>query len=106
MRRGDLNDFDLAEALADALAAAERTLRERITRSARQPTKSSPSSIVEVARTKPPPLGPRQAQALTDLNAAGQTGLSTGQLARSMKYDQANVYLTLQSLIALGFAEK
>jgi DNA-binding IclR family transcriptional regulator len=51
-------------------------------------------------------LGHRQEQVLVELEAAEPAGTTTGAIARTLRYDQANVHITLQGLMERGFAEK
>jgi DNA-binding IclR family transcriptional regulator len=62
--------------------------------------------VAEVVRKQHPVLGPRQAEVLSLLARAGDRWSDTGELAAEMKYERANVYLTLQGLMELGFVEK
>lgn len=97
------------EAIAEALDAASATMRRRaalISASSDEDAQTVEEDGIARARLLHPQLGPRQAQVIEKLQEAWPAGLTTGPLSRSIRYDQANVYLTLQSLVALGFAEK
>lgn len=99
-------------ALADAHEAAARTLRRhsallgddqvREVTSAEAPA----DSALERVRSMHPQLGSRQEEIVALLEEAGEHGLDTGVMSRSMDYDQPNVYLTLQSLMRHGFVER
>jgi Fe2+ or Zn2+ uptake regulation protein len=65
-----------------------------------------PQGAIAKARAIHERLGRRQAQILGVLEEAGGDGTNTGVISRAIDYDQPNVYLTLQSLVGLGFVDK
>lgn len=99
-------------ALADAHEAAARTLRRHSALlgddEAREVTSDAAQSdsALERVRSMHPQLGSRQEEIVVLLEEAGERGLDTGVMSRSMDYDQPNVYLTLQSLMRHGFVER
>jgi len=100
-----VSDEQILIALAEGHEAFAAVLRKYVT----QPHDSHEAlSAVELARRLHPMLGPRQAQAIGELEKAEPAGLSTSRLRTLMKYgeDNANTHLTLQALVNLGFAEK
>jgi hypothetical protein len=100
----------ILETFADALDAASASIRHSASRMAARlspdPDMPSGDGMVARARALHPALGPRQAQAIKELEDAWPDSRTTGLLAASMAYDQPNVYLTLKTLISLGFADK
>ena len=100
------NDRELLLGLAEALEAAGEVLRQRAARLERTPMPVTSDQIVEVVRGEHSFLGPRQAQILSHLAEAGSEGMTTGSLSKAMDYDQANLYIALQQLVAKGFVEK
>lgn len=102
-----MTNSDLLEAFADALEAAARSLRRRAQLSNTEPKgEGGEGDVVERARAMHPQLGPRQAEVLRVLEDYGATGTNTGVISQVIDYEQANVYLTLQALISLGFVER
>jgi hypothetical protein len=100
-----LSDEQILMALAEGHEAFAAALRKHIT----QPQGTYEAlSAVELARKSHPMLGPRQAQAIGELERAEPVGLSTSRLRVIMKYgkENANTHLTLQALVNLGFAER
>ena len=98
-------DEQILTALAEGCEAFAAVLRRYIT----QPQGTHEAlSAVELARKMHPMLGPRQAQAIGELEKAEPVGLSTGRLRVIMKYgkENANTHLTLQALVNLAFAER
>jgi DNA-binding MarR family transcriptional regulator len=101
-----MENVALLEALADGFAAASNTFR----RLAEQETKAiaplPPNETLDRIFQDNPNMGHRQRQVLALLVPKGESGTDTGWLYREMGYDQANVYLVLQSLIQRGIVEK
>jgi hypothetical protein len=102
----------ILRALADAHEAAARTLRRHSAllgddeTMAVTSTGATADSVLERVRSLHPQLGSRQEEVVALLDEAGDHGLDTGVMSRSMDYDQPNVYLTLQSLVRHGFVER
>jgi hypothetical protein len=96
------------DAMADALDAASRVLRQRL--ALIEPGPAAKGQIregaVARARAMHERLGRRQAEILEVLEEAGSAGTNTGVISRKIGQDQANVYLTLRGLVGLGFVEK
>lgn len=104
-------DIAILEAIADSYDAASAKLREQITllklaSSAAEPEPATPQNVVARARAIHPQIGPRQIEVLEVLEVADTEGTSTGHISRIIGYDQPNVYLTLQGLMAQGFVAK
>ena len=55
--------------------------------------------VIAAARRMHNSIGPRQVEALRLVVQAHPKGATTGPMVKAMKYDQPNVYLTLQSLM-------
>ncbi len=62
--------------------------------------------VLDQARKLHPSLGARQEEALTLIARSFPDGVGTGFLTKAMKYDQPNVYLTLQALIKQKLVRK
>lgn len=94
-----INDLliDLAK-LHDETASR---LRAYVEESSRQQADEAPVEVRVLRRAKQlhPSLGARQEEALILIAKSHPEGVGTGFLTRAMKYDQPNVYLTLQALI-------
>ena len=104
-----MSDREILQAIADALDAATSVLRQHIALMeppAASDATSATRSAVERARAMHPQLGPRQAEVIEELAKAGINGTGTGAIASAIDYNQTDVYLTLKSLLVLGFAEK
>lgn len=100
-----MSESALLYALAEAFDAASGVLRLRAALVEPRDRVSTMGSV-DRARAVHPQLGPRQAEVIELLEQHGPNGTNTGVLSRSMNYDQPNVYLTLRSLVGLGFVEK
>jgi hypothetical protein len=61
---------------------------------------------VERARALHPALGERQEQVLHEVATAHPGSMTSGDIYRSIGYDQANTYLTLDALSRHGFVRK
>jgi DNA-binding MarR family transcriptional regulator len=103
-----MSEAALLNVMADALDAASRVLRQRLALIETTPGNNGkvPESAVARARAMHERLGGRQAEILEVLEEAGGAGTNTGVISRRIGQDQANVYLTLQALVRLGFVEK
>lgn len=104
-----MNNVIVLETIADALEAASRVIRNRLSFEAESreivPKKPATSAVAKALETHPR-LGQRQIEILQHLESAGDAGMSSGQLASEMSYEQPNVYNTLQSLLRLHFVEE
>jgi DNA-binding transcriptional ArsR family regulator len=113
-----MTNEDLLRTLAAGLEAAAATFRTAANKASAdaQPdinaqgvalrSRTARASAVERARLMHPTLGKRQAQIIEELTAAEPEGTDTGQISRSLQYDQPNVYLTLAALRRHGLVEK
>jgi Sugar-specific transcriptional regulator TrmB len=105
-----VTDTAILNAIADCFDAASTKLREHIALlTAVEPaTEAEPTTknVAARARAIHPQIGPRQIEVLEVLEGAGTKGTRTGHISSVIGYDQPNVYLTLQSLMALGFVAK
>jgi len=102
-----MNDSAILHALADAIDAASRVLRERAVAIESPLPESIPvQGAVARARAMHPPLGPRQAQIIEVLEKYGRTGTNTGVISRAIGYSQPNVHLTLMGLMGDGLVER
>lgn len=99
-----MSDSEVLLALADALDAASRLLRERATAPTQPAPEPRATGAVERARSIHPSLGPRQAQILEVLEQYGNAGTNTGVISRAIHYSQPNVHLTLMGLMDAGLA--
>jgi hypothetical protein len=102
-----MSESQVMLALADALDAASRLLRERATAPVPEvgpTTRTAGAGAVERARSIHPSLGPRQAQILEVLEQYGEAGTNTGVISRAIRYSQPNVHLTLMGLMDAGLA--
>ncbi len=97
--------MDTLIALAEAHEAAAEVLRRHAALASAN-AEPAPADAVTRARAVHPQLGPRQAEAIRQLEEAGPSGTNTGAISRAMAYEQSNVYLTLRGLITLGFVER
>jgi IclR helix-turn-helix domain len=103
-----VSEAAILDAMADALEAASRVLRQRLALVETGPGTRGRAreGVVARARAMHERLGRRQAEILEVLEEAGSAGTNTGVISRKIGQDQANVYLTLRSLVRLGFVEK
>lgn len=102
-----MSDAAVLDAMADALDAASRVLRQR--RALIEPPDAKEQireGAVARARAVHERLGRRQAEILEVLEEAGSAGTNTGVISKKIDQDQANVYLTLRGLVRLGFVKK
>lgn len=94
-------------ALADALEAASRVLRQQAEAGEAQPAQTHlPQGAVARARAIHPSLGPRQTQIIATLEQYGRAGTNTGVISRAIRYSQSNVHLTLKYLMRDGLVER
>lgn len=101
-----MENVALLEALADGFAAASTTLRRLAEQESRTLAPLPADETLERIFQDNPNMGHRQRQVLALLAPKGEQGTDTGWLYREMGYDQANVYLVLQSLVQRGIVEK
>jgi DNA-binding MarR family transcriptional regulator len=101
-----MENVALLEALADGFAAASNTFRRLAEQETRALAPLPTNEILERIFQANPNMGHRQRQVLALLAPKGEQGSDTGWLYREMGYDQANVYLVLQSLMQRGIVEK
>jgi hypothetical protein len=102
-----VSDAAVLDAMADALEAASRVLRQRLALIEPPGAKEQiREGVVARARAMHERLGRRQAEILEVLEEAGIAGTNTGVISRKIGQDQANVYLTLRGLVRLGFVKK
>jgi FixJ family two-component response regulator len=88
------------EAIAEALEAAAAVLRRHAAAGHQDaPQAQRTRTLTERARQIHPRLGERQEQMLPLLAAAGEQGMSSGDIARALDYDHPNATITLNQMV-------
>jgi DNA-binding MarR family transcriptional regulator len=93
--------------MADAFEAAATSLRRRAATWHPGVSEAQQArTLTERARQIHRLLGERQEQMLPLLAAAGEDGMTSGDIARTLDYDHANAMITLNQMVKAGLLLK
>ena len=99
-------DTEVLTTMAEAFEAAAAAIRRNIALAAPAEASDAAPSVAARARALHPQIGKRQLEVLAELDKSGLAGTNTGVISRALKYDQPNVYLTLNNMKDNDFVEK